>query len=104
MDMDFDCVALHLFAPAVETFFDLRAREDVPWPLHEQLTECKLLWRQRYFASIAGHTMGCRVQGDTQVLDLGFRPSVLAAQERADASGELVEVEWLYEVVVGAGV
>jgi hypothetical protein len=48
--------------------------------------------------------MGRWVQGDTKVLDLGFRTTGLAAQERADPSGEFIEIEWLYEVVIGAGV
>jgi len=44
------------------------------------------------------------VQGDAQVLDFGLGATGLAAQEGADAGGELVEVEWLNEVVVGSGV
>ena len=51
-----------------------------------------------------GHFVTGRVQRDAEMLDDVFRAAGLAPQHRAHARGQLVEVERLDDVVVGAGV
>jgi hypothetical protein len=104
MNMNLDRIAFDLFTPTVKALFNLRPRQNVSGPLHQQLQECELLGRHSDLASFTGDRMGRGIQSNTQVLNLGLRAPGLAPQERTDTRRELIEIEWLDQVVVCAGV
>jgi hypothetical protein len=104
VDVNLHRVAFNLFAPSVEALFDLGTGQDVAGPLHQQLQERKLLRREPDFPTLAGDLVGGWIQSYAQVLDFRLRAPGLAAQERPDSRGELIEVERLYQVVVRARV
>jgi hypothetical protein len=104
MDVHFDGVAFYFFAPAIEAFFDLRARKDVTGALHQELQEREFFRGQPDLPTLSGDPMGGRIEGNSEMLDLWRRAAGLSTQKRADAGGKLVEIERLYQIVVGAGV
>src|ERR1700724_4140219 len=69
VDMHLHSVAFDFLAPAVQSFLDLRARQDVARPLQQELQECELLGREGDFAAALGDTVGGGIKGDAQVLD-----------------------------------
>src|SRR5581483_1985857 len=100
VDVHFHSIALDLLSPAVEPLFDLRAREYVSGALHQELKQREFLWGQGDVPAIPHHLVCRRVERDTQVLDPGRRSTGFAPQQRTDPGSELIEIEWLYQVVV----
>ena len=88
----------------VQALLDLGARQDGAGALHEQLQQRELARRQRDLRAVAGDAVRGRVEHHAQVLDERRRAAGAAPQQRADARGQLVQVEGLDEVVVGAGI
>src|SRR4051812_2698357 len=64
VDVDRDSVALDLLAPAVETVFDLRARQQRAGALHQRLQHRELACRQQHGHAVARDLPRARVERD----------------------------------------
>ena len=73
-------------------------------PVEKGLQQREFAGRKRYGAALAQHFMGDRVDAQRAVVDRRIGTTGLASQQRVDARGELLEVERLDHVIVGAGV
>ena len=104
MDVDLDGVAFHFLAPAIQPLLELGARQHLAGPLQQRFEQREFAVRQIDGLAVAGHLMTGLVQRDAEMLDDVFRAAGLAPQHRADAGSQLVEVEGLDDVIVGAGV
>src|ERR1051326_4080607 len=102
MDMHLDAVARDLLAPAVEALLELRARERLSGPVEERLQERELAPRHADLAPEVAHLVRRRIDAETAELDHGLRAARVAPHERTDARGELVELEGLHQIIVGA--
>ena len=74
----------------------------VPGRSSSSCEQRELARRERHFHPVAGHAVRGRIEPQAEVLNARGAASGLAAQQRADARRELVEIEGLDEVVVGA--
>ena len=101
-DQDVDRVAHRLLALPPGLLEDLLAGEDPTRPPHEALEDRELARRQGERLSVAGRRAPRRVEAKVAADELGGGPVRVAAQERARARGEHLEIERLAEVVVGA--
>lgn len=104
MDVHFHRVAFDFLTPAIESLFDLGARQNVSGALEQELHESKLPGRQSDVATITGNPVRGRIQHHAEMLDLRGGSARFAAQERPDPRGQLIEVEGLDQIVVGSRV
>jgi 16S rRNA (guanine527-N7)-methyltransferase len=104
MDVNLDRIALDFLAPAVQPLLDLGSGLNGARTLQEQLKQCELLRRQVDLTALPRDCVSGRIEHHAQMLDPGLGTAGLAAQQGPDPSRQLVQVERLDQVVIGAGV
>ena len=103
-DVDVDDLRAGIEAVAPVVVEDLGAAEHAAGVLHQVAEKRVLLGGQLDGAGAAGDLAGVGVEDEVGDLEPRMVPLQLAPpQQRLDAGNELVEREWLGEVVVGAG-
>src|SRR5439155_22208520 len=104
VDVDFDRVAFYRIAPAVELVLELRARQDRSGAREQGLQQRELAGRQRQRLAFEPRLAGGRVELDIARRKRPPGAAGAAPQQRAKPRGELVQVEWFDDVIVGAGI
>src|SRR6188508_1615596 len=104
VDVDLDDVAFDFLAPAVQTFLDLRARQNTTRMLHQREQHGELPRRKRHRMSVLSHLPAGRIERDATMLEPRVRAALPPPQHGADTRGELRELEGLHHVVVRTGI
>jgi hypothetical protein len=104
VDVDLDRVASDLVLPAVEPLFELRARQHDAGALGQRFQQRVLAPRQGHRPPVDLHLARRRLERHGPVLEHRRRAPARAPRQRAYARAQLVEVERLHQIVVGAGV
>ena len=102
--VDADRVALDLLAPAVEAVLELRPRQHRARAWQQRLEHRELARREQHRHAVLADPPRGRVERHAAGREQRLGPAGVAAQHGADAGVELVELERLDQVVVGAGV
>lgn len=102
MDQDVDGVALDFITPSVNSFLDLRSRQDAAWPLYERVHEGVFAGGQDGRLAPVGQLVGLGVKlGPACDQPRGgmARP---AAYQRSHARQQLARFERLEQIIVCA--
>ena len=102
--MHVDRIALDFLAPGVEPLGELLPRQHAARGEHERVQQRELARRELDAPSLELHAPRGRVELELADAQQRGRLARRAADERAQASGELVQVERLEDVVVRAAV
>src|SRR5690606_10915194 len=101
---DLDRVRVALEVLRIELFRELGARYDFALAVQQAGEQAKLVARERQGTAVHRHAGAAGVEHDVATGDLDARPAGAAPNQGAQARKELLHVEGLREVVVGAGV
>src|SRR5579871_772758 len=104
VDVHLHSVTLDLLSPAIQPLLNLRAREYRSRTLHQKLQQRKLTRRECNLDAVLGDAVRGRIERHAEMLEGAGGAAGLASQQGANARRQLVEVEWLREVVVGTRV
>src|SRR5262249_26467469 len=98
-----DRIALHLFAPRLQLVAQLLARQHRAGSFEQCVKKMKLARGERDVLSVARHASCSGIQRDAPMRNDRIGPPAAATEQGADARAQLVEVEWLDEIVIGTG-
>ena len=104
MDVHLDGVAVDFFLPAVQTFFELRARQWLAGLFEQGAQQGEFARRDLEGLASEAHAVARRIEFERTVTQHGLTAAAAPAQQGADAGAEFVEVERFHEVIVGAGI
>src|SRR6185437_2738048 len=104
VDVNLDRVALHFLLPAIQTLLDHAFRAQHSGPLHQGFQHGKLAARKADDLAAGDDGHMSRIEHDAVAGQEGRGASGLPPADGPQARAELVEIEWLAEIVVGAGV
>src|SRR5581483_5547868 len=98
----FHRVAGDFLAPAVEPLLELRARERLAGSVEQRTQQRELAARDADLAPLVEHLAAAGIEPEVAVLDQRLGAPRMTSEHGADARRQLVELERLYQVIIGA--
>src|SRR3954453_15119388 len=102
--VDLDRVRADFLAPSIHRVLESLARHDRAGLLQQRFQHRKFARRKFPLASLEEHPPARRVEYERAITELALAAAAVAADDRARAGEQLVEVEGLHQVIVGAAV